>query len=65
MSRRGFATALLEAGADLKSIQETGGWEDIKSVMPYADVNLEQSRRTLARLRKNGGGKGGRKAKSA
>jgi len=65
MSRRGFATALIEAGSDLKSIQVTGGWEDLKSVLVYASVDLAQSRKTLAKLRGIGGRKGGRRAKSA
>ena len=51
MSRRGFATALIEGGADLKSVMTVGGWEDIKSVATYADVNLDQARRTLGRIR--------------
>lgn len=51
MARRGFATALIEEGADLKSIMAAGGWEDIKSVMIYADVDLDQARRTIGRLR--------------
>ncbi len=51
MSRRGFATALIEEGADLKSIMVAGGWEDIKSVLIYADANVEQARRTIGKLR--------------
>ena len=51
MSRRGFATALLEEGADLKSIMDAGQWEDIKSVLIYADVDVAQARRTIGKLR--------------
>ncbi len=51
MSRHGFATALIEEGADLKSIMEAGGWEDVKSVTRYAHADVEQARRTIGRLR--------------
>lgn len=50
-SRRGFATALLEADVNLKAIAQAANWEDTKSVLVYADVNLEQSRKTIQRLR--------------
>lgn len=51
MSRRGFATALIEADTDLKSIMAAGGWEDITSVLLYADANIAQSRRTIGKIR--------------
>ena len=51
MSRRGFATALIEEGADLESIRVAGGWEDLRSVVIYTSVDVEQARRTIARLR--------------
>jgi len=51
MSRRGFATALLERGADLKSIMVAGHWGDIRSVELYAHVNVEQARKTIDLLR--------------
>lgn len=52
MSRHGFATALIEEGTDLKSIMEAGGWEDMKSVERYAHADVEQARRTIAKLRR-------------
>lgn len=51
MSRRGFAAALIEQGADLKSVMAAGGWQDIRSVVIYADANVEQARRTIGLLR--------------
>lgn len=54
MSRRGFATALLEEGADLKAIAAAGAWESINSVSVYADANLDVAKNTLQRLRKRG-----------
>lgn len=66
MARRGFATALIEEGADLKSVMVAGGWEDLKSVLVYADVDLAQSRRTIGRLgRRIRGRARGKTAKSA
>ena len=51
MSRRGFATALLEAGENLEAIRVAGGWEDLRSVALYSHVNIEQARRTIGKLR--------------
>ena len=51
MSRRGFATALLEAGENLEAIKVAGGWEDLRSVALYSHVDIEQARRTIGKLR--------------
>ncbi len=51
MSRRGFATALLERGANLESIKVAGGWEDLRSVALYSHVDIDQARRTIGKLR--------------
>lgn len=51
MSRRGFATALIEQGADLESIRVAGGWEDLRSVALYSHVDIDQARRTIGKLR--------------
>ena len=53
MSRRGFATALLEAGENLEAIKVAGGWEDLRSVALYSHVDIEQARRTIGKLRAN------------
>lgn len=61
MFRRGFATTLLEHGADLKSIAKAGNWQSINSVAIYADANLDHARDTLKKL-KSVGVKSGEKA---
>lgn len=50
-ARRGFATELIEAGADLKSIMAAGSWEDLKSVAVYAHADLDQARKTIDKRR--------------
>lgn len=64
MSRRGFATALLEEDTNLKAIAAAGAWESINSVAVYADTNLEAAKDTLKKLR-NRGTIRGKRAKSA
>lgn len=64
MARRGFATELIHAGADLQSIREAGNWESINSLEPYAQIDLDQVKSTLAKLRKNGGKTGGKRTKA-
>lgn len=50
MSRRGFATALKDAGHDIADIMEAGQWEDPKSVQVYVADNIERQRRTLQNI---------------
>ena len=45
--RHGFATALLEKGADLKSIQKLLGHRDIQTTQIYTSVVTTQIRRTI------------------
>lgn len=50
-SRRGMATTLMEEGESLPAIAEAGGWENPKSVCRYIQVDVEQTRRTIAKMR--------------
>ena len=49
MARHSAATWARENGADLKEIMRAFGWSDLKSVLRYADVTVDDQRATLAR----------------
>lgn len=48
MARHSAATWARRAGADLQELMKAYGWESIKSVLRYADVNVEDQRNVLA-----------------
>jgi site-specific recombinase XerD len=37
--RNAFASRLVMAGVDLRTVQELGGWKDLKMVMRYAHLS--------------------------
>ena len=51
-SRRGFATALKNDGADAADIAQASQWEDTRSVSVYVADDIERQRRTITRLRR-------------
>lgn len=55
MGRHSFATWLREDGADLRLIMEAGDWSSLKSVVRYADANVDHVRDALDRLGRKGG----------
>lgn len=49
-ARHSMATWMIDAGVDLKSVMEAGGWRDIRSVMHYAGQKVERVRAAAERL---------------
>lgn len=48
--RRGFATTLLQKGADLGTLRALGGWRDLTTVSRYAGSSSERQRAAVALL---------------
>lgn len=65
MARRGLATALKDAGADLDDIMRAVGWEDPKSARVYVRDDPARARATLGRIRGRIRGSGGPRRKAA
>lgn len=49
-TRHTFATRLVEAGVDLRTIQELGGWSTLELVARYSHVTDERKRAAVERL---------------
>lgn len=50
MARHSMATWMAAAGVNLRTIMAAGGWQDVKSVIRYADSDVEEVRAAGARL---------------
>ncbi len=50
MARHSMATWMAAAGVNLRTIMAAGGWQDVKSVVRYADSDVEEVRAASARL---------------
>ena len=49
--RHHWASRLMMAGGNIKSLQKLGGWESITMVERYADVSDEHTADTLTRVK--------------
>ena len=48
--RHTFASRLVMAGVDLKTVQELGGWADLKMLMRYAHLSPGHKRQAVEKL---------------
>lgn len=48
--RHAFCTFLLQRGADVESVREVAGHEDLRTTAQYLHGNIEQARQAMARL---------------
>lgn len=48
--RHPFCTFLLQRGADVESVREVAGHEDLKTTAQYLHGNIEQARQAMVRL---------------
>ena len=51
--RHTFASRLVMAGVDLRTVQELGGWKNIGMVMRYAHVDSDHKKQAVERLVRN------------
>lgn len=49
--RHNFATSCIEAGVDVFTLKELGGWKDIKSLQKYVKISMSSQREALKRLK--------------
>ncbi len=48
--RHTFASRLVQAGVDLRTVQELGGWSDLSMVQRYAHVGPSQKTEAVRRI---------------
>lgn len=51
--RNTFASRLVMRGADLRTVQELGGWKSLNMVQRYAHLSQEHKRRAIELVSKN------------